>query len=69
MEEIIARPENRGEIAAGAIVDIAQEGLRGRIAEVPVVRDHELAPILENKAGDIDGITKGVLRGASRIRR
>ena len=61
MEEIIARAQDGGEIAAGAVVDIAQEGLRLRIAEGPVVRDHDLAPVLKLEAGDVDGIAEGVL--------
>ncbi len=60
MQEVVSRPEDGGEITAGAVVDIAQKGLCLRIAHRPIMHDQNIATILQPEAAHVDRIAEGM---------
>ena len=62
MEHVGAGAEHRGEVLAGAGVNLVQERRLLTVGLLPVANDADLAPVRELEAGDIDGVAERVFR-------
>ncbi len=62
MEHVGARPEHRREMLAGARVRLVQKRGFLSVRLLPLARDHDLAPVGEPEAGDVDRIAERMFR-------
>ena len=65
VEDIGARPQDGGEILAGARVRLVQEGGFLAVGCLPVVDEIDLPAVGKGEAGHVDGVAEGMLGQAS----